>query len=71
MSSRGIKGSMGLPGGITIPQWAIDLINFRNDRYWKDLQGTNNCCDFSIDDAYNNVDSALSEMVSFIIKRPG
>ena len=82
-SLKGIKGSYGSPVNaivkgklvaIELPQWAKDIINFRNDQYWKDHQAaqwtTERLSDYkpeTIDKKYDTIDAALGQMTNEIL----
>jgi hypothetical protein len=79
----GIKGSIGLPGvpnaDQSLPQWVKDIVNFRNEHYWKDMNDRW-CADMhqvgttvvpdpevsgqKVDDDYDKIDAAISILVA-------
>ncbi len=65
MSDKGHKGAMGLPGGIELPQWAVKIIDFRNDKYLQDCNKNSNLGE--VDKGYEEIDKAISEMMKINI----
>ena len=61
MSNKGLRGAMGLPGGVDLPEWVIAIIDFRNDKISKDHLIYND--PERVDRIYNKIDKAISEMI--------
>lgn len=52
------KGSLGWPGGVNFPKWAIDIIMFINLSYYDNPNAK--------EEDYNKIDKSLMEMTKFI-----
>jgi len=68
MSSKGIKGPMGLPVFQKIPSWAVDIVDFRNQQYQRDIMGPWQATE-SVDRAYDKIDSAIGKMMESLLKK--
>jgi hypothetical protein len=64
MGAKGHKGPMGTPGVENFPQWAKNIINFRNDKYYSDL-GKGETFN-EIDAKYDEIDKSIGKMSSFV-----
>ena len=66
MGQKGHKGAMGWPGAIGVPQYVIDIIQFRNEKYFEDIDkciATRIGTYEDVDRKYDLIDEALNEMV--------
>jgi len=71
----GVKGGMGWPGydNGEFPQWAIDIIMYRNKKFNEELMelcyNTGNSyqtCSLSLERKYEHIDKSLNEMIQYI-----
>lgn len=65
MGYKGHKGGMGWPGGVDFPQWAIDIIQFRNKKLNDDYIKSNYKFD-DVEKEYEEIDGALLEFTKFV-----
>ena len=61
------NGPMGYPADDRFPQWAIDIIDFRNQEYSNDIQNISVTFN-DVDQAYKKISNAIGEMCDFIFE---
>ena len=66
MGYKGHKGAIGLPGNYDLPKYVIDIINFRNEKYNKDLNGS---VFEETDKKYDIIDNAINQLVDNIMRK--
>lgn len=59
---NGHKGAIGYPSA-SIPYWIKDIIDFRNERYRRDLEENKNYEE--VDEEYDRVDSAICALLNY------
>ena len=70
MGSRGHKGAIGMQGGMGIPKFIQEIVNFRNNKYNEDLTKSREIKGKTYDDVdgeYDVIDAAIYEMMTKIV----
>ncbi len=58
----GHKGAIGYPS-LSIPYWVKDIIDFRNERYRRDLEENKNYEE--VDEEYDRLDRAINALLNY------